>query len=239
MTRHNRRTILKASGTALLGAPLAGTASGRAPTNESVDLLEARVEFDFSGLTHVRDVHSDRPVKYALDTDDGVLEPRAVTDAEENLLAESDRIVHFLGLEKGDGPIGGTRITALPGKPDSEPLGYTYVQSSGYELPEIDVNWTPQAPSDLLSAPDVSFADAGVADVDNGVRAFQLPAQSVDVPTVEVSDELVETGAVPDDLPDWKRARKKRRVTEVVTVSPVLKVAFHPNIDVVERAPSG
>lgn len=234
MTTMNRRTILRATGASLLGSTFTSTAAEATPhneagaLNESVTLIEVCLAFDFGDATDLDVNHSDRPTKYGIDPERGILDVRTVTAREAKALTSGQRLLNFQGIDADVDSFGGTTVTSLPRITGGRGIQSTYVHSEdGYEMPEFEIDWDAEPYPQLLSPGSVLDVSAH----DGFIRA-RLPRQSVDVRTKRVLEPLVED----EKLPAWKRSHAIDRSRTTVEVTPSLTVALHRDLTVVDSA---
>jgi hypothetical protein len=225
MTRVNRRTLVKAAGASLLGHTVTGTVSATDPDNAGVSLLEAGLSFGFGDVENLDRKHSDYPSKYAIDTEQGVMDVRTVTREERDALVTSKRLVNFRGIESNVDSIGDEKVNALFQRNTANRMGETYVYAKdGYDMPAIDIDWNGRNSSELLSSDQTK-----VISVKDGFTRLRLQSQKVKVRKKIVQDKLVEN----DSLPEWKRSKVVERPIVNAEVDPYLTVAFHPNLNIV------
>lgn len=233
MTNHTRRTILEAAGASLLGSTLTGTAIAAEPANTDASLLEAHLSFDLGNVDGLHTVATDRPVEYGIDPEQGTLEILTVSDRERRALKQADRLVNFEEISPARDSIGGEPVEELSLRTGQGGVDGTFVPSpDGYVVPSFDVDLDPTKTLDVrerVQPPaDVSV---DVRRAGNRFVEFELPGRDVTVAKRIVSDEPADV----DSQLDLEPGRVVDRTEEAVAAVPYLTVAYHPDLDVVER----
>lgn len=227
MDELNRRTFTKAAGASLFGTTATGIAAAAEPVNKGVSLLEVRLTFDFGDAENLDFDRRNRPVKYALDANSRKLQVLTAPEDEKQVFETSDRVIDF-GRVKGDvSEIGGTTVQMLNARsPDAESDGIYVYSETGYEVPELNVDWTATAPGKLLQSSAIESISPNGEFFD-----LMLPTTEVEVGTKVVHDERVDS----EDVPEWRLGKKVEFSTKTVEADPVLTVAFHRGLDVVSE----
>lgn len=225
MEELNRRTFTKAAGASLFGMTMTGISAAAEPVNEDVSLLEVGLTFDFGDTENLDFDRRNRPVKYALDTNSKKLQVLTAPEEEKRIFETSDQVVDFQGAKGDVQKIGGTTVQMLNARPtDTESYGtYTYSES-GYEVPELNIDWTATSPDKLLQSSAIESISPNGEFFD-----LALPTTEIEVATKVVHDERVSH----DDITEWRRGKKIEFSTKMVEVDPTLTVAFHRGLDVV------
>lgn len=233
MTEHTRRTVLEAAGASLLGSTLAGTATAAEPVKTGVSLLEVHVSFDFEDVDDLHTVAADRPVAYGIDPEQGTLEILTMSDRERRALKGTDRLVNFGEIRPSRGSIGGRSIEELPLRTGRGEMDGTYVRSpEGYGLPSFDIDMVPTralgARRRIKPPADVSV---DIRRADDRFVELELPHREIAVEKRIVRDEPADV----DPVLDLEPGKVVERTEEEVGIVPYLTVAYHPDLDVVER----
>lgn len=220
-----RRTFTKAAGASLLGVTTTGLSTAAEPTNEAVSFLELYLNFDFGTVKNLRANQRDSPIKYALGTTHHRLQVLTAPEDEKQAFKDSSRVVDFRGAESGVSKVGGIKVHNLNRRIGEDGVNGLYVFSeSGYEVPELEINWNATSPGALLKSP-------GIQEITHNGAFFELtlPTTEIEVPTKIVHDERVDR----EDIPEWRRAKKTTFSTETVQAKPYLTAAYHQEVDVV------
>lgn len=225
MIELNRRAFTKSAGASLLGLTVTGSANASNPVNSGVPLLEVWPSFTFGDVENLEETHSDGPVKYRIDPEQGIMNLQSVSDDEAEAVTMGNRLVNFRGIQSDVDSIGGVTLNALFRQGKIGKTRSTYVSAvDGYKMPEIEINWNGTAHSQLLTSNEIRDVR-----VEDGFFRLRLPSQKIKVQQKIVGDELVDD----NNIPERKRSVVIDRPTTNVEVNPYLTVAFHPNLDVV------
>lgn len=224
MKEINRRTFTKAASASLFGVTATGISTAAEPVNEDVSLLEVALSFDFGNAENIDFNRCNRPVKYTLDTNAGKLQVRTASENEKETFRSNSRVVHFLGAKGDVEKIGGVTVQDLDAR--SLETGVYARTESGYDVPELEINWEATTPGELLQSSDIQQISHNGEFFD-----LSLPTTEVDVKTKVVHDEPVDR----EDIPEWRRGKKTEFSTKTIEVEPYLTVAFHRGLDVVSE----
>ena len=223
----NRRTFAKAASASLFGMTTSGISAAAEPLNEDVSLLEVGLSFDFKDVAYLDLDRRNRPMKYALDASAQKLQVLTTPENEKRVFETSDRIVNFRGAKGDVSKIGGSTVQMLNTRSaETDPLGVYVYSESGYEVPELDVDWSATVPERLLRSSAIQTASSNGEFFD-----LKLPTTEVEVGTKIVHDERVDR----EDIPEWQRGKKVEFSTRTVEAEPVVTVAFHQNLDIVSE----
>lgn len=224
---------MKSAGASLLGSTVAGFASATDPENTGVSLLEVLLSFEFHDDENLHVVTTDRPAKYVIDPEEEVLKVLTVEERERQALVSSDSVVHFRNVSPNPNAIGNETINELFLRTSTgfRDVAHAFTPE-GYDLPTFALRLDPSRdlePQERVEPPsDVAIESRKRQD---GFGDLRLPSRNITMQKRIVHDEPAEND---DNMPLGPTSRVERKQEEV-EVDPYLTVAYHPDLDVVEK----
>jgi hypothetical protein len=225
-TTPTRRDVLKTTASAAVVGGLATTPVTADPEG-TFHVVEAGLQYDIPDMPNLNRVHTDsRPPYTVRESENTLLVARRAPDS----LVDDAESKGALVAEQPTGP-GQSRGLGPSESVGTLPEGLTSrMRSRGgvhlaesHRPPRVAVRWNGRTATVVVTGEPNHRIDPGTT------SSVRLQTRTVEAETVRLLDERVDN----EDIPEYRRAKKREYGTTEIDVTPVVKVTHHGELDAV------
>lgn len=223
--RIERRQFVKAAGAGALGTTVFPTVRAEPGTRlGTTSFAEVGMETDISGLSrsdaNPSIFHWDFPLPHVA-SESTLFVREAMSDEARDMLTTKQAVVKASGFRPASDQLFGQAERKLTHEHGPHyRRNYVVELEEGYDLPRLSVS--PQNGVATIRGHGRKKIPAG------SERTFELQSQNLKAELVRMTDEKVDNSEVPEH----RRALKKERWTETVTVTPTLKIRNYGELEI-------